>query len=167
MRAWIWAGTVFCRCSTRNGSAWKRRLATRGKNSENLQWRRVASEADLIGWEREWATADPDVEKSRLFVPGLLSEPDILFVSLLVNGAAGGGGILNRGAGIVGLSNVFATSIDIEAAWRGLVRAAGASFPGQALVAYDREKELAAAHRAGFATIGLLRIWRRPPATPS
>jgi hypothetical protein len=132
----------------------------------NLQWRRVAGAADLIGWEREWAAADPNAGKTRLFMPGLLSEPDILFVFLLVNGSPAGGGILNRGVGIVGLSNLFIRSIDAEAAWRGLARAAATAFPGLALVGYDRGEELAAAHRAGFATIGPLRIWRRPPATP-
>ena len=136
------------------------------RQSENLQWRRVSSGADLIGWEQEWAATDPDVGKSRLFTPGLLSEPDILFVRLLVNGATVGGGILNCGPGIVGLSNLFVRSIDLEAAWRGLVRAAATTFPGLALVGYDRGDELAAAHRVGFATIGPLRVWRRPPTTP-
>jgi hypothetical protein len=48
---------------------------------------------------------------------------------------------------------------------RGLVCAAAAAFPGLALVAYDRGKECAAAHRIGFATLGPLRIWRRTPTT--
>jgi hypothetical protein len=134
------------------------------RKSGNLQWRRVSSEADLIGWEQEWAAANPDAQELRLFMPSLLTEPDILFVFLLVNDTTVGGGILNRGAGIVGLSNLFVRSIDLEAAWRGLARAAATAFPGLALVGYDRGDELVAAHRIGFATIGPLRIWRRAAA---
>jgi hypothetical protein len=128
------------------------------QESRALQWRRVSGEADLIGWEREWAAVDPDAGGPRLFMPNLLSEPDIVFVLLLVDGSPAGSGILNSGAGIVGLSNLFVRTIDIEAGWRGLVRAAVAAFPGLALVAYDREKERDAAHRIGFATLGPLRI---------
>jgi hypothetical protein len=140
------------------GDAWR--------EPENLQWRRVSSEADLIRWEQEWAAADPGAGESRFFMPGLLSEPDILFVRLLADGASAGGGILNRGAGAVGLSNLFVRSIDIDAGWRGLARVAATTFPGVALVGYDRGDELAAAHRVGFTTIGPLRVRRRAAAAP-
>jgi hypothetical protein len=40
-----------------------------------------------------------------------------------------------------------------------VVATAVEAFPGQPLVAYERGHELAAAHQAGFETIGHLRIW--------
>jgi hypothetical protein len=44
--------------------------------------------------------------------------------------------------------------------WRSLAAMAYEVFPGLPLVGYDRGNELAAAHQAGFETIGPLRVWR-------
>jgi hypothetical protein len=72
--------------------------------------------------------------------------------------AVRGGGILSRGAEVVGLSNLFGSATDMV--WRSLAAMAYEVFPGLPLVGYDRGNELAAAHQAGFETIGPLRVWR-------
>jgi hypothetical protein len=131
--------------------------------SPKLQWRRVDNEPVLLDWERSLAE-EPTMRESRIFMPRLLSEPDIHFVFAVDEGALVGGGILNRGAGVVGLSNVFASNVDPDVIWEGLARSARSFFPGLPVVAYDRRKEkLEAAHRVGFATVGYLRIWHIAP----
>ena len=67
---------------------------------------------------------------------------------------------LNQGADVVGLSNLFGFPIDVV--WRSLVATAGEIFPGLPLAGYERGDDLAAAHRAGFETVGPLRVWRLP-----
>jgi hypothetical protein len=70
-----------------------------------------------------------------------------------------GGGILNRGAEVVGLSNVFTRSHEPEALWHGLITQAAERFPSLRLVGYERGPELAVAHRSGFESIGPVRVW--------
>jgi hypothetical protein len=83
-----------------------------------------------------------------------------LVINLKTAGGIVGGGILNRGAEVVGLSNLFGFAIELV--WRSLVATAGEIFPGLPLVGYEHGDELAAAHRAGFETVGPLRVWRLP-----
>jgi hypothetical protein len=129
-----------------------------------LQWISVGSAIELIPWEKAWASLDDDAERPRTFRPDLLSRPEIHIIRALSGGVSVGGGILNAGAGMVGLSNLFASGIKREIVWDGLSKVARTVFPGLPLVAYDRGDDLAAAHRAGFTTIGPLRIWQRSAA---
>jgi hypothetical protein len=57
-------------------------------------------------------------------------------------------------------ANLFGSAVDVV--WRSLVAMAGEIFSGLPLVGYERGYELAAAHRAGFETVGLLRVWTLP-----
>ena len=75
-----------------------------------------------------------------------------------------GGGILNRGADVVGLSNLFGSTIDMV--WRNLTAMAGEIFPGLPLVGYESGRELAVAHQAGFETVGFLRVWSLRTGAP-
>jgi hypothetical protein len=135
--------------------------------SRKLQWRRVDSEPALLNWERSWAE-EPTTRQSRIFMPRLLLEPDIHFVFAVEEGVLVGGGILNRGADVVGISNVFASNVDPEMIWEGLALSARSAFSGLPLAAYDHRKEqLEAAHRVGFATVGHLRIWHIAPTGQS
>jgi hypothetical protein len=93
-------------------------------------------------------------------MPRLLADTNVVFVSIQGDNGIVGGGILNRGAQVVGLSNLFGSAIDLV--WRSLVATAGEIFPGLPLVGYEHGDDLAAAHRAGFKTVGPLRIWRLP-----
>jgi hypothetical protein len=90
----------------------------------------------------------------------LLADTNVVFVSIQRDDGIVGGGILNQAADVVGLSNLFGLPIDVV--WRSLVATAGEFFPGLPLVGYERGDDLAAAHRAGFETVGPLRVWRLP-----
>jgi hypothetical protein len=121
---------------------------------------RVTSKAGLIAWEQAWAgegVNEAAISESRLFKPRLLADTNVVFVSIQGDGGIVGGGILNRGADVVGLSNLFGSTIDMV--WRNLTAMAGEIFPGLPLVGYEHGYELAAAHRAGFETVGPLRVW--------
>jgi hypothetical protein len=121
----------------------------------------VTSKAGLIAWEQSWAGEEVNAAATselRVFTPRLLADTNIVFVSIRADGGIVGGGILNRGAEVVGLSNLFGSATDMV--WRSLAAMAGEIFPGLPLVGYDRGDELAAAHQAGFETVGLLRVWR-------
>jgi hypothetical protein len=74
--------------------------------------------------------------------------------------ADGGGAVANRTGSVVGVSNVFAESLD--EVWAGIPGAFAAVFPGLPLVGYEEGEALRAAVKAGFADIGPLRIWLRP-----
>ena len=121
----------------------------------------VTDEAGLSAWERSWVGEDTKAEAiplPRVFTPRLLADKGIVFVSIQGEDGGAGGGILNRGADVVGLSNLFGSQID--RVWRNLIAMAGEIFPGLPLVGYEHGHDLAAANLAGFETIGPLRIWR-------
>jgi hypothetical protein len=127
----------------------------------------VTSKAGLIAWEQSWAGEEVNaaaVSAPRVFMPRLLADTNVVFVSIQGDGGIVGGGILNRGAEVVGVSNLFGSTIDMV--WRSLTAMAGEFFPGLPLVGYDRGYELAAAHQAGFETVGPLRVWRLRARAP-
>ena len=127
----------------------------------------VTDDAGLIAWERRWAGEAVGAAANwqpRIFMPRLLADDGIVFVSLQGEDGMVGGGILNRGADVVGLSNLFGSKM--ERVWRSLIAIAGEKFPGLPLVGYERGTDLAAAKLAGFDSIGALRIWRCRATAP-
>jgi hypothetical protein len=141
---------------------WILRQPTAGDAQESptgLPWRTVRSEADLLLWRRAWAGEATTVETSQIFAVSLISHTNVNFLFAPADGIPLCGGILNKGAGVVGLSNVFCAEVDPEIAWRGLLREAARRFPGLPVVGYEAEKELTVTRRVGFQSAGPLRIW--------
>ena len=126
-----------------------------------LSWRTVRSEADLQLWERAWA-GETAAGTAPIFAASLMSRADVCFLFSLADGMPVCGGVLNKGAGVIGLSNVFHVGVDPEIAWRGLVREAARRFPGLPVVGYECGKALAVARGVGFQSMGPLRIWLMP-----
>jgi hypothetical protein len=115
----------------------------------------VTGKAGLIAWEQSWVGEEVNaaaISEPRVFMPGLLADTNVVFVSFQGEG------------GIVGLSNLFGSRIDLV--YRSLTAVAGEIFPGLPLVGYEHGKELAAAKLAGFETVGPLRIWRLRATAP-
>jgi hypothetical protein len=129
---------------------------------KGLKWEKASSETELQLWERAWAKSGSIPGQPRTFLPPLLSDPDVVFLLGLRDNLPIGGGVLNRGAEVVGLSNVFSVETAPETIWRDLISEAGAIFTGLPLVGYEHSAELATALQAGFEPIGPLRIWVRP-----
>jgi hypothetical protein len=69
------------------------------------------------------------------------------------------GGMLYRGEGVVGLSNVVAEAADAVAVWRSLILLSAQTFPRLPLVGYESGGELAAALDAGFEIGDPLKVW--------
>jgi hypothetical protein len=65
------------------------------------------------------------------------------------------GAVANRTGPVVGVSNVFTTTIAADEAWAGLPHALAAVFPSLPLVGYEHGEALA----AGFTEVGALRVW--------
>jgi hypothetical protein len=124
-----------------------------------LPWGTVRSEADLLLWKRAWAGEAITTETAQIFAASLISHANVNFLFAPADGIPLCGGILNKGAGVVGLSNVFHAGVDPEVAWRGLLCEAARRFPGLPIVGYEAEKELTVARRIGFQSAGPLRIW--------
>jgi hypothetical protein len=127
----------------------------------------VTGKTELIAWERSWAGEEVNaaaISEPRVFMPRLLADTNVVFVSIQGQDGIACGGILNRGAEVVGLSNLFGSKIDLV--YRSLTAMAGEIFPGLPLVGYEHGKELAAAKLAGFETVGPLRVWRLPATAP-
>jgi hypothetical protein len=111
---------------------------------------RVSSETGLREWAAAWGGGD-------VFRPALLDDPDVVILAV-----GGGGAILNRASGVIGVSNLFAAEPGFaDQVWAACVRTAAEVFPGFDLVGYEQGEDLAPAFAAGFAVIGPLRVWVR------
>lgn len=124
----------------------------------------ICDAEDLAAWEQAWrGNGAVDQAEKPAFPPSLLSNPEILFIAITQDGRTVGGGILNGGSGVVGISNVFVRDIEPGVVWRTLAARCFAAFPGLALVGYERGPALEVAIESGFRTIGPLRVWLRAP----
>jgi hypothetical protein len=138
--------------------------------SPAMGWTRIKSPAELLAWEEGWlgdaGNADAHGRPAQ-FPPSLLADPGVAFFACHRGQELVAGGIANRAAGVVGLSNVFVASAEPRAVWAGLIDAALAAFPGLPLVGYQRGAALDAAMACGFGPIGPLRVWMRRVAPTS
>lgn len=121
----------------------------------------VLTSAQLHDWATAWHGGGevPDV-----FRPALLSDPSVRVLRVLSvhDDELLGGAVLNLGAGLVGLSNIFhMDGADSAAVWSATLTAADDAFPGLPVVGYEREDDLAPALASGFSALGPLRIWLR------
>jgi hypothetical protein len=121
-----------------------------------LRWTPLEGEAELAAWETAWDAEGADLG---LFVPVLLREPSVQFLCGSVDGSIVAGAIVNRTGDVVGVSNLFSTIGDLDAAWSGCLAYLEVAHPGSAVVGYEAGEELAAARRHGFGSVGALRIW--------
>lgn len=122
-----------------------------------LRTNRVVTDAQLRDWQAAWYDGDqpPDV-----FRPALLDDPSVRVLALRDGDDLAGGVILNHSAGLVGLSNLFATDRGkVAAVWSSAITAAATHFPGLPLVGYERGDDLEVAYASGFAALGNLRVW--------
>lgn len=132
---------------------WIHRPAPAATDIGVLRWSVVETLDEL----RAWTAAH---EAGAVLRPALLDDPAVMV--LLATDAGGNvaaGVIGNRSRTVVGLSNLFTVSADPDEAWAGAVAALSAVFPGLPLVGYECGEDLTAAHRAGFTSVGRLRVW--------
>jgi hypothetical protein len=127
-----------------------------------LSWTTIREPADLTRWEAAWnglPAEDPSALPPRIFLPALLSDPDIRFIAAYADRQIVAGAIANRTGNVVGVSNVFVPEADAARCWAGCLATIIDAFPGFSLVGYERGNDLSIAHALGFEAVGPLRVW--------
>ncbi|SCZ01160.1 hypothetical protein [Microvirga guangxiensis] len=120
----------------------------------------LASELNV--WENVWrgdessAAGEPN---GGIFRASLLTQHGIKFIAIRCDNRIVGGGILNEGGDVIGVSNVFASDVEPEIIWQGILAHAVDYFPGTTVVGYESGRDLDTALRSGFRTLGPLRVW--------
>ena len=122
------------------------------RQSHALDWTVVETDEGL----HEWAQA---AGLSGTLRSDLLREPSVRILAALGPDGLKAGAIANQTGMVVGVSNVFTTTITAEEAWAGIVDALGVIFPSLPLMGYERGEGLQPALASGFTEIGDLRVW--------
>lgn len=135
---------------------WRETNAPSPEAPSGMRWERVRDPAVLGRWERAW---NQDDIPPWLFHPSLLEEDAVIVMAGYRDEAIVAGAIANRSATVAGVTNVFSTVGDLDAAWCGSLAALAALVGDLPLVGYEREDDLEAAGRYGFAPLGPLRVW--------
>ncbi|MCY0940315.1 hypothetical protein [Streptomyces antarcticus] len=122
-----------------------------------LEWSGVSTAGELHRWEAAWGDGEP----SGLFRPALLTGGTVFLAGRAdPGGRIVAGAVVNRTGPVVGVSNLFARGdTPVGAAWAGTLAAVAARWPGLPVVGYESGDDLDAALRAGFTTLGPLRVW--------
>jgi hypothetical protein len=111
---------------------------------------------ELDAWQAAWAgTPDPEP----LFRPELLDADGVTLLGARRGRAITAGCVLTAGDAAVGVSNVFATDGNLEAAWRRILQWTAVHHPGTPVVGYETGADLDAAVNVGLRPLGPLRVW--------
>ncbi|MGW0772125.1 hypothetical protein ACWD01_00395 [Streptomyces sp. NPDC002835] len=123
-----------------------------------VAWAPLTTPAELAEWATAW---DADEGLSALFRPELLADPFVTFLAgrSADDGRVVAGAVVNVGGGAAGLSNVFTTSGDTDAAWAGCVSSVSHLWPDLPAVGYEQGADLTSAVRHGYEEVGALRVW--------
>jgi hypothetical protein len=117
-----------------------------------LEWRPVTDAADLAEWRAAHGSADS-------ILPAGLAEQGLTVLRGRDETDSVVGAVVSELAGVIGVSNVFARGLTVEAAWHELVARLRADWPSLPVVGYESGEELDAAIAAGFEPIGPLQVW--------
>jgi hypothetical protein len=107
----------------------------------------------------EWTEA---ADLSNTLTPDLLRHADVRFLAAHDRHGISAGAVANLTGPVVGVSNVFVTTIGEDQAWAAIPAAVNTAFPSAALVGYEHGTGLQAAIAAGFSELGPLRVWLAP-----
>lgn len=118
---------------------------------------RVTTPAALAGWRRAWG----EEQGEAILGPALLRDPAVLILGLRDGEGFAAGCVLNRGAGVMGLSNLFGRDAAARAA---MIEAAARAAGELALVDYEADGAEEAVLAVGFQPLGRLRVLLRSEA---
>ncbi len=122
----------------------------------------VTTGGQLRTWQTTWRGGPEAPDAPEVFRPALLADTSVAVLAFHAGDDLAGGVILNHAAGVVGVSNLFATeNVAPSAVWSSSLAAAARYFPGLPLVGYEHGADLAPALATGFTPIGPLRVWLR------
>lgn len=121
-------------------------------------WRRAASNAELEAWEEGLRNNGSPADR-RAFLPALLADDSLAFLTLRRDDRIVAGCAANRSAEVVGFSNFFSIEAPDDRLAGSALAAVSAFAPGLPIVGYERGESLAQALRLGFRPVGPLRVW--------
>lgn len=124
-------------------------------SSSELDWEVVVDVSQFIQWETAWRAHG----STGVLTPAILDVDGVSLVACRSNAEVIAGGVVTYRAGVIGLSNTFATSVPLSEAVSGVVDVAAASHPGVPVVTYERDDEAAPLMECGFTRAGALRVW--------
>jgi hypothetical protein len=133
-----------------------------GPGEPGLSWDAITDDRGLARWETAWAQGGSSTR--RLFRPQLLADPRCAILACRRDGDLVAGVIAYTAAGVTGISNLFGAELPAGQLRASAWHAVTALRPGRPAVGYERGPDLAAARRAGWQSLGRLRVWERPPA---
>ncbi len=83
---------------------------------QHVRWTQVLDGTALLSWEAAWRG---NQEVPDLFRPQLLADDSVAFLCGYSRGSIVAGLVAKRSASVVGISNLFSSDGDVEAAWAG------------------------------------------------
>jgi hypothetical protein len=128
------------------------RWITHDPTPARSDWTVAQTEAELT----EWTEA---AGLTGILCPELLRDAEVCVLAARDQAGISAGAVANRTGPVVGVSNVFATTIGEDEAWADIPAAVHAAFPNAVLVGYEHGTGLRAATAAGFRDLGPLRVW--------
>lgn len=136
------------------GASWIWREA--GVQASLNGWEQIGDEAGLILWEEAWKQAGSPTQQ-RMFKGAMLERPEVVFLGHWVDGEIEAGCIANISEKCIGISNMFSRSpsdgLFVQAA-----AAVASVVPDLPIAGYESGQALKHARKAGFKTVGDLRI---------
>ena len=131
---------------------WIHREPSRRRADDSLSWSVVRTPDDLVAWGAAHGGGE-------VFGPVLLDDPAVNIFMARDGHGVSAGVIGYRSGSVIGVSNLFTTTADIDQAWAGAIAAISSHVPDLPLVGYEDGASLQAARRAGFVSVGPLRVW--------
>lgn len=119
-------------------------------------WERIEDEAGLELWEQAWKKSGSPTPQ-RMFTAKLLARPEMVFLGHRQDGEIGSGCIANISGTCAGISNVFSRSPSGNV-FAQATAAVAAVAPHLPIAGYESGADLGHARKAGFETVGDLRI---------
>lgn len=119
-------------------------------------WSIVRGDTGLQGWETAWKRFGSPTEP-RMFRDSMLGRPEVTFWGKITGSGFVAGCIANMSSECVGISNLFSAPGE-EDAFQEATAAVGSLDRERPIVGYAAGARLEAAQRAGFHTVGGLRV---------
>jgi len=125
---------------------------TRDPSPGPNDWAVVRTATELA----EWTAA---AGLTNILSPDLVTHAKVRFLAARDQHGISAGAVANLTGPVVGVSNVFATTLGEDEAWAAIPAAVNAVFPSAVPVGYEHGTGLRAAIAAGFSDLGPLRVW--------